>query len=52
MRYSLSATNGALAVSSYTYEALPAEERAALPDADRIAHALDGLEQAGEQDGS
>ena len=43
VRYSLSAANGALAVSSYTYDALPADERAVLPDADRIAQALEGL---------
>ncbi|GEK80179.1 PDDEXK nuclease domain-containing protein [Agrococcus baldri] len=43
VRYSLRAAAGALAVSSFTYEGLPAEERAALPDADRIAHALDGV---------
>lgn len=51
VRYSLSAAAGALAVSSYTYDALPADEQAALPDADHIAHALDGLGAAGPQSG-
>jgi predicted nuclease of restriction endonuclease-like (RecB) superfamily len=44
VRYSLGAASGPLAVSSYTYETLPAAERATLPDAARIAHALDGLD--------
>jgi hypothetical protein len=50
VRYSLSAVNGALAVSSYTYDSLPTKERASLPDADRIAHALDGLASEAERD--
>lgn len=49
VRYSLSAASGALAVSSYTYESLPAEEQAALPDADRILQAFDGLEPEAER---
>ncbi|WP_306233211.1 PDDEXK nuclease domain-containing protein [Agrococcus beijingensis] len=49
VRYSLSSASGALAVSSYTYDTLPAAEQAALPDADRIAHALDGLERRPEK---
>ena len=44
VRYSLGAASGPLAVSSYTYETLPASERETLPDAARIAHALDGLD--------
>ncbi|MGC5076136.1 PDDEXK nuclease domain-containing protein [Agrococcus sp. DT81.2] len=46
VRYSLGAASGPLAVSSYTYETLPAAERATLPDAARIAHALDGLDRS------
>ncbi len=44
VRYSLGAASGPLAVSPYTYETLPASERETLPDAARIAHALDGLD--------
>lgn len=44
VRYSLGAASGPLAVSSYTYETLPPSERAGLPDAARIAQALDGLD--------
>jgi predicted nuclease of restriction endonuclease-like (RecB) superfamily len=41
VRYSLGTTSSPMAVSGYTYESLPAAERAVLPAADRIAAALD-----------
>jgi predicted nuclease of restriction endonuclease-like (RecB) superfamily len=41
VRYSLGTTTSPMAVSGYTYESLPAAERAVLPPADRIAAALD-----------
>ncbi|MCH1882811.1 PDDEXK nuclease domain-containing protein [Agrococcus sp. ARC_14] len=44
VRYALGATSGPLAVSSYTYDNLPAAEQQALPDAERITHALDGID--------
>lgn len=44
VRYALGAASGPLAVSSYTYETLPPAEQQALPDAEAISHALDGLD--------
>jgi len=44
VRYALGAAAGPLAVSSYTYETLPPAEQRALPDAEAISHALDGLD--------
>ena len=42
VRYSLGATNAPMAVAGYTYEALPPQERAALPAASALTAALDG----------
>ena len=41
VRYSLGHSKSPMAVSTYTYESLPPAERAALPDAERLAEALD-----------
>lgn len=41
VRYTLSAATAPLAVADYTYEALPADARAVLPSAARLAAALD-----------
>ncbi|GAA0991178.1 PDDEXK nuclease domain-containing protein [Subtercola frigoramans] len=41
VRYSLGRTDSPMAVSTYTYESLPPNEKSALPDADAIAAALD-----------
>ncbi|WP_405219116.1 YhcG family protein [Agrococcus sp. Ld7] len=46
VRYALGASAGPLAVSSYTYETLPPAEQQALPDAETISRALDGLGSA------
>jgi predicted nuclease of restriction endonuclease-like (RecB) superfamily len=40
VRYALSGANQPMAVSTYTYESLPAAEQAALPDVDQLTHAL------------
>ncbi|MGH1550275.1 PDDEXK nuclease domain-containing protein [Leifsonia poae] len=42
VRYSLGATDQPLAVSTYTYDALPADERQALPSEKALAAALEG----------
>lgn len=42
VRYSLGATDQPLAVSTYTYDALPAPEKQALPSAEALAAALEG----------
>jgi predicted nuclease of restriction endonuclease-like (RecB) superfamily len=42
VRYALSGSTAPMAVSTYTYESLPAAERAALPDATRLLDALGG----------
>ncbi len=44
VRYSLGRATSPMAVASYTYEALPAEVRNELPDADRLTAALDWTE--------
>ena len=50
VRYSLGATPQALAVSTYTYDSLPAAERRALPAAADVAAALDApLRYQGQQ---
>jgi predicted nuclease of restriction endonuclease-like (RecB) superfamily len=49
VRYSLGQTASPLAVSTYTYDTLPADERTALPDAERLAAALDWTEEPSEQ---
>jgi len=41
VRYALGRIGAPMAVSTYTYDALPASEREVLPDADQIAAALD-----------
>lgn len=41
VRYALSGASKPIAVSSYTYESLPASEKAALPPADQLAQALE-----------
>ncbi|MGA1836584.1 PDDEXK nuclease domain-containing protein [Herbiconiux sp. 11R-BC] len=41
VRYSLGGTRSPLAVSTYTYESLPAEEKAGLPTADQLTAALE-----------
>ncbi len=41
VRYALSASTAPMAVADYTYEALPAEARAALPSLEELAAALD-----------
>ena len=41
VRYSLGKTSSPLAVASYTFDSLPADERAILPVAEKIAAALD-----------
>jgi predicted nuclease of restriction endonuclease-like (RecB) superfamily len=41
VRYSLGQTGAPMAVSTYTYDTLPADERNALPDEDRLTAALD-----------
>lgn len=41
VRYSLGRAASPLAVASYTYESLPATERAGLPDAEKLTAALD-----------
>jgi predicted nuclease of restriction endonuclease-like (RecB) superfamily len=41
VRYSLGKSNSPMAVTGYTFDTLPDEERAALPAAERIAAALD-----------
>lgn len=41
VRYALSGVTRPMAVSSYTYEMLPADEKAVLPAADRLTHALE-----------
>lgn len=45
VRYSLRGSNAALAVASYTYDTLPEDERAGLPDATELAAALDVLDE-------
>jgi predicted nuclease of restriction endonuclease-like (RecB) superfamily len=49
VRYSLGQSSSPLAVSTYTYDTLPAEERTALPDAERLAAALDWTDEPTEQ---
>jgi predicted nuclease of restriction endonuclease-like (RecB) superfamily len=49
VRYSLGQSGSPLAVSTYTYDTLPAEERTALPDAERLAAALDWTNESTEQ---
>jgi predicted nuclease of restriction endonuclease-like (RecB) superfamily len=46
VRYSLGRATSPMAVASYTYDALPADVRNELPDADRLTAALDWPEQA------
>jgi predicted nuclease of restriction endonuclease-like (RecB) superfamily len=46
VRYSLGRATSPMAVASYTYDALPAEVRNDLPDADRLTAALDWTEDA------
>ncbi|NQX04470.1 DUF1016 domain-containing protein [Rathayibacter sp. VKM Ac-2856] len=46
VRYSLGRADSPIAVSTYSYDALPAEERAVLPDAERLAEALDWEREA------
>ncbi|AZZ50705.1 PDDEXK nuclease domain-containing protein [Rathayibacter festucae] len=46
VRYSLGRADSPIAVSTYSYDALPAEERAVLPDAERLAEALDWEEES------
>jgi predicted nuclease of restriction endonuclease-like (RecB) superfamily len=41
VRYSLGTTDSPMAVASYTYDKLPADERAVLPTEERIVKALD-----------
>lgn len=41
VRYSLGQSTSPLAVSTYTYDTLPTEEKNALPDAEQLAAALD-----------
>lgn len=41
VRYSLSRADSPMAISTYTYETLPADERAALPAAEQLTAALD-----------
>ena len=41
VRYALSATSAPVAVADYTYDALPADTRAALPSLEELAAALD-----------
>ncbi|MCS5717994.1 PDDEXK nuclease domain-containing protein [Herbiconiux sp. CPCC 205763] len=43
VRYALSGTTAPMAVSTYTYEALPAAEQAALPDVRQLLDALGGV---------
>jgi hypothetical protein len=40
VKYALRASNAPMAVATYTYDTLPAGERAALPPVDVIAHAF------------
>lgn len=46
VRYSLGRATSPMAVASYTYDALPADVRRELPDADRLTAALDWPEDA------
>lgn len=46
VRYSLGRATSPTAVASYTYDALPAEVRNDLRDADRLTAALDWTEDA------
>lgn len=41
VRYALNQSNAAMAVSTYTYDTLPAAEQNALPDEEELAAALD-----------
>lgn len=41
VRYSLGQTNSPMAVSTYTYDTLPQNEQASLPNADQLSAALD-----------
>lgn len=43
VRYSLGHSTSPMAVSAYTYEQLPAEDKALLPGEDQLTAALDGL---------
>lgn len=47
VRYALNQSNAAMAVSTYTYESLPADERQALPNEEELAAALEWAEPAG-----
>lgn len=40
VRYALRGTAQPMAISTYTYESLPADERKALPDVNKLTHAL------------
>jgi predicted nuclease of restriction endonuclease-like (RecB) superfamily len=42
VKYALRATNAPMAVATYTYEALPPAEKAALPPVDAVTHAFTG----------
>lgn len=50
VRYALHGTNQPMAISTYTYESLPAAEKAALPDVDQLTHALGPLIAAEEKE--
>ena len=45
VRYSLGQTDAPMAVSTYTYDTLPAAERNALPDEEKLTAALDWAEE-------
>ncbi|TFC01527.1 DUF1016 domain-containing protein [Cryobacterium adonitolivorans] len=45
VRYSLGQTDSPMAVSTYTYDTLPAAERNALPDEEKLTAALDWAEE-------
>lgn len=48
VRYSLGQSDSPLAVSIYTYDTLPPEERTALPDVEQLAAALDWIDESTE----
>lgn len=52
VRYALNQSNAAMAVSTYTYESLPAHERGALPTEDELAAALEWADPSGTPRGS
>ncbi|WP_434612795.1 PDDEXK nuclease domain-containing protein [Arthrobacter sp. A5] len=49
VRYALGRADSPMAVSTYTYETLPAEERDALPAAEELSAAFDQVESPTDQ---